>query len=126
MSQDGRGVSTLCQGQVCVCSIASRVKVGILWHMTVETPAATASPWVPTAETFAARLALIRQRMGWNIKEAARACGQPPATWRLWEIDGAQPRNIVAICKAIAGATGCDYLWLLLGPDGGRGPATVR
>lgn len=71
--------------------------------------------------TFGARLALVRMRMGWNMKEAARECGLNAQTWRLWEVDGATPRNQVRVTKQISSATGCDYLWLLLGPDRGDG-----
>ena len=62
--------------------------------------------------------------MGWNIKEAARECGLPGATWRLWEVDGALPRNIVTIAMVIASRTGCDYLWLVHGPSRGVYPPT--
>lgn len=77
----------------------------------VETP-----PWIPTDESFAARLALVRWRMGWNIKEAALACGVPAASWRLWELENAQPRRLVEIAARIAERTGVDYGWLLAGP----------
>jgi transcriptional regulator with XRE-family HTH domain len=87
-------------------------------HVTTGTPPAPIG-WIPSDATFAARLALIRQGKGWNIKEAARICGQPAATWRLWEIGGALPRNETVTGKAIATASGCDYLWLVHGP--GRG-----
>jgi hypothetical protein len=63
--------------------------------------------------------------MGWNIKEAARECGLPAATWRLWEIDGALPRNIVTVSMTIATRTRCDYLWLLTGSDRPRTPTTL-
>jgi hypothetical protein len=42
--------------------------------MTTVLPAA--DKWVPEL-TFGARLALVRHRMGWNIKEAAAACDLP-------------------------------------------------
>jgi hypothetical protein len=54
--------------------------------------------------------------MGWNLKEAARECGLPAATWRLWE-EGAAPRNLVTICMAIRSRTGVDLDWLLRGPS---------
>ncbi|HEX6970261.1 MAG TPA: helix-turn-helix transcriptional regulator [Micromonosporaceae bacterium] len=79
--------------------------------------------WIPTTDTFAARLALVRHRMGWNIKEAARECGVGAATWRDWETAGAMPRNLVTIAMTIATRTGCDYLWLVHGP--GRGGAAT-
>lgn len=85
----------------------------------------TSQPWIPGDDTFGARLALVRQRMGWgNVAEAAQACGIPVPSWRNWERDGRQPRNIVEIASVIAEKTGCDYMWLLSGPRG-RLVATV-
>mgnify|MGYP000856799055 CR=1 FL=1 len=86
--------------------------------MTTETTS-TNQQWIPGVDTFAARLALVRHRMGWNIKEAARECGVGAATWRDWETAGAMPRNLVTIAMTIATRTGCDYLWLVHGPDRG-------
>lgn len=81
----------------------------------------TAQPWIPGDETFGARLALIRQHMGWgNVAEAAQACSVPVPSWRNWERDGRNPRDIVDIAKKIADRTGCDYLWLLTGRRIGR------
>lgn len=78
--------------------------------------------WIADASTFGARLALIRQRMGWgNIDRAARACGIAPETWRSWERDGREPHRLTTVAKQISGATGCDYLWLVFGPDRGAG-----
>jgi transcriptional regulator with XRE-family HTH domain len=77
-----------------------------------------AQGWVPDVSTFGARLALVRQRMGWtNIKEAADACAIPPQTWRQWESDKFVPRQLVNACMKIAGVTGVDYRWLALGPE---------
>lgn len=74
--------------------------------------------WVPDLSTFGARLALVRQRMGWtNIKEAAVACAISPETWRRWEAGRFEPRQLVNACMKIAGVTGVDYRWLALGPD---------
>lgn len=69
--------------------------------------------WVPK-DTFGARLALVRQRMGWNIREAAIACGQKPQSWSNWEA-GHGCRNMEAVARSIADATGCDYVWLMAG-----------
>lgn len=93
--------------------------------MTVETRPDTRG-WTANDNTFGARLALIRQRMGWgNVTEAANACGLPVESWRNWERDGMEPRRIRAVAQTIAAVTGCDFLWLLLGPDrGGGGGAT--
>jgi len=96
--------------------------VGILCHMTTE---ASAPTWIPSDATFGTRLAMVRQRMGWNQAEAARACGLPQTSWREWELEIGAPRNLVVIVKQIASAAGCDYLWLLAGPDG-KSPEPTR
>lgn len=71
--------------------------------------------WTVDDSTFGARLALVRQRMQWNIKEAARECGIPAASWGTWE-GGAMPRRYTEMCRLISDRTGCDYGWLLDGP----------
>jgi transcriptional regulator with XRE-family HTH domain len=80
--------------------------------------------WIPTDDTFGARLALVRQRMGWgNVKEAAMACGVPAGSWRNWERDGRLPRDLAKIAALIAERTGADCDWLIRGaayPQGGR------
>lgn len=82
----------------------------------VGTAKGAGQPWIPAADTFGARLALVRQHMAWgNIVEAATACTLPVASWRNWERDGRSPRNIVEISRKIAARTGCDFLWLLTG-----------
>jgi transcriptional regulator with XRE-family HTH domain len=74
--------------------------------------------WVPDVATFGARLALLRQAMGWtNVKEAANACSIGPENWRRWESGKFEPRGLVSACMKIAGVTGVDYRWLALGPD---------
>ena len=74
--------------------------------------------WTPDVSTFGARLALVRQRMGWgNVKQAADLCGTPVQSWRGWERDGLMPRSLITVCIKIAGVTGVDYRWLALGPD---------
>lgn len=78
--------------------------------------------WTADDESFGARLALIRQRMSWNIAEAARACGVNGESWRLWE-QGRMPSRITTIAMSIASASGCDYLWLVHGP--GRGGSVL-
>lgn len=92
--------------------------------MTVEAAPPDQQGWTPTDSTFGARLALIRQRMAWgNVKEAAEACGLPAENWRRWERDGIEPRRLTTIAMTIATRTGCDYLWLVHGPNRG---STVR
>jgi len=91
---------------------------GMVWLMTQTIPATQeAAAWVPDDSTFGARLALIRQRMGWNIAEAARECGVNTESWRLWEQAGREPRQLVTICMAIATRTGVDVDWLIKGPS---------
>jgi hypothetical protein len=80
-----------------------------------------ATDWIPDDGNFGARLALVRQRMGWgNVKEAADACGVPVASWRNWERDGRLPRRPEAVVGQIAARAGCDYVWLLAGRRGVR------
>lgn len=85
----------------------------------MTTPQVERETWVPEI-TFGARLALVRHRMGWNIKEAAQACGLPAQSWRGWELDGREPHRLVTIAMTIAQRTGVDYLWLCHGPGRGQ------
>jgi hypothetical protein len=81
-----------------------------------EMVVSTRTGWTADDSTFGARLALVRQRMGWgNLKQAAVACGVPAESWRRWERDGRSPRDILEIAAIIADRTGCDYGWLLAG-----------
>jgi hypothetical protein len=83
--------------------------------MTQAAVQSTAS-WIPDDSSFGARLALIRQRMGWgNVKRAALACGLPAESWRTWERDNVSPREILEIAEKISEHTGCDYGWLVGG-----------
>ena len=93
----------------------------------MTTPVEETSPgWVADASTFGARLALVRQRMGWgNVEKAARECGIPVETWRSWERDNREPHRLVTIAMAIATKTGCDYLWLVHGPQRGGAVRTT-
>ena len=84
--------------------------------------------WVPVVDNFGARLALVRQRMRWgNVKEAAESCGLPVQSWRNWERDNGQPRDIVKAAQRISAVSGVNYYWLL---DGNamemRGPSSTR
>jgi transcriptional regulator with XRE-family HTH domain len=69
--------------------------------------------WVPE-DNFGARLALVRQRMGWNVKQAAEACGFGAQSWHNWE-DGKNPRGFETVARQISDATGCNLVWLLAG-----------
>lgn len=72
------------------------------------------SPWVPDLSTFGERLAVVRQRMHWNVKEAAAACGLPAQSWRNWE-RGVRCQDLQEVCAAISRATGADFDWLMRG-----------
>ncbi len=73
--------------------------------------------WIPDLTGFGARLALVRQHMGWgNVKQAASLCGIAVETWRTWERDNVAPKHPLPACMKIAGVTGVDYRWLALGP----------
>lgn len=85
--------------------------------------------WVPTTSSFGARLALIRWKMGWNMKEAALACGFSQQSWRGWELRGSDPRGFADVARKISERTGVDEYWILTGrelaphpsgPDGGN------
>lgn len=70
--------------------------------------------WIPTANQFGARLALIRQGRGWtSVKEAAVLCGIPQGSWQDWEKNDRKPREYEAACRKIAAASGCDLTWLI-------------
>lgn len=91
----------------------------ILRCMTTSAGTTPPAPWVPDTSTFGARLALVRQKMGWgNVKVAAQQCGVPVESWRNWERDGMEPRRLVTIAMAIATRTGVDVDWLVYGPNG--------
>lgn len=93
--------------------------------LAMSTTEQRAPGWTADASTFGARLALIRQRMGWsNVAMAARACGVPVDSWRNWEVDGREPHRLTTIAMTIATTAGCDYLWLVHGPE--RGAVTTR
>ena len=87
--------------------------------------------WIPRDDTFGARLALVRQRFGWNLKEASLACGLPQNAWLEWESKGRVPRNFAQVAEQISDATGADDYWLMTGrtredlpsgPNGGPSP----
>lgn len=75
-----------------------------------------APPWIPNDRTFGARLALVRQHMGWgNVDRAAEECGIRPNSWRNWERDNRRPMRYDETCALIAARTGCDRYWLMTG-----------
>lgn len=72
-------------------------------------------PWIPSTETFGARIALLRQNMAWpTIKEAALACGIGRQSWSNWEA-GKRVMDYQDVCRKIADRTGVDEYWLLTG-----------
>ncbi len=72
--------------------------------------------WVPDPSSdFGARLALVRQHMAWNGKQAADACGIDPQSWRSWETAGRRPRDYAKVCQRISEASGVSVIWLMTG-----------
>lgn len=89
--------------------------------------------FVPRTNSFGARLALIRWQMGWNMKEAALACGFSQQSWRGWELQGHDPRGFAEVAERIAERTGIDEYWILTGkerpaggPTGGPGESSPK
>lgn len=77
--------------------------------------------WIPDDSTFGARLALVRQHMGWgNVLKAAEECKVPVESWRRWERDGRRPHDIQEQAEKISERTGCDFDWLLRGRRTGQ------
>ena len=70
--------------------------------------------WIPDTSTFGARLALVRWRMGWNLREAERECNITQNLWGGWE-DGKEPRNFIEIVNRIVLRTGVEKVWLMTG-----------
>jgi len=99
-------------------------------HVLAHTPKMTVQlDWIPSIDDFAARLVLIRHKMGWNLKEAALACGIRAQSWREWELEHRKPRDYENVCRQISEHSGCNLVWLMTGytpptPGGGiaRGP----
>lgn len=77
-------------------------------------PAITEGPWIPE-DTFGVRLAIVRTRLGWNLDEAARACGTSGKQWKRWETGDQLPRDLHAVARRVSDATGCNFEWLMLG-----------
>jgi hypothetical protein len=71
--------------------------------------------WIPDTTTFAARLALIRREMRWNLKEASAECGLPSMnSWGNWEA-GSMPRNYMDAVDLIVKRTRVNRMWLMMG-----------
>jgi hypothetical protein len=80
--------------------------------------------FVPRTNSFGARLALIRWHMGWNMKEAALACGFSQQSWRGWELLGHDPRGFAEVAERISERTGIDEYWILTGKEQPAGGPT--
>lgn len=72
--------------------------------------------WVPSVDSFGARLALVRNHLGLNVKAAAERAGMDHSSWGTWE-RGRQPRDLLDKARQISEALGCDFVWLLTGSD---------
>ncbi len=68
---------------------------------------------IPT-DTWGTRLAIVRQKMGWNITEAARECGQTATSWQNWE-NGKGCREMHRVAAKVARRTGYSFTWLIAG-----------
>lgn len=88
------------------------------------TSEAIGTNWIPDTSTFGARLALVRWRMGWNLKEAATECNVGQNSWGNWE-EGAMPRNYVEIVNRIVLRTRVNKLWLIDGTGSPENPEPV-
>lgn len=53
--------------------------------------------------------------MGWNVKEAALACGLSESNWRGWEMDGRLPHKLNEVAAKIAKTSGVSKYWLMDG-----------
>jgi hypothetical protein len=80
--------------------------------------------WIPSADSFGARLALVRNHLGLNARAAAERAGVDDSSWLAWETKGTKPRDLVERARQISDALGCDFLWLLTGSSEG-GNATA-
>jgi hypothetical protein len=66
------------------------------------------------ADTFAARLVLIRHDLDLTTVEAGSRCGIHYATWNTWE-RGGSPRNMADVVNKISRALDIDPNWLMWG-----------
>lgn len=97
-------------------------------HAEPQTQAQSSPRGSIPADSFAARLVLVRHFAGrLSIEQAARQCGLNAGNWAHWE-DGRRPRDQVAVTTAIADALDIDRNWLLFGGPlaGPRGMPTKR
>ncbi|MBW4032994.1 MAG: helix-turn-helix transcriptional regulator [Acidobacteria bacterium] len=92
----------------------------------MTTSPTVALDWVPDLSSFAARMALVRHSMGWNLKEASVKAGLTVNAWARYE-EGMRPRDLVEVVEKVTRATGVNRTWLAFGyvePPGGIEPPT--
>jgi hypothetical protein len=110
-----------------VTDVATLAVMSISEGTSEQAEATLGEDWTPDDSTFGARLALIRQKMGWgNIAKAAKECGVPTDSWRNWEVDGREPHRLVTIAMAIATRTRVNLDWLVYGPNAKRSAPNGR
>jgi hypothetical protein len=84
----------------------------------------TDARWIPDTSTFAARLVLVRWKMGWNRAEASKECNlASPNAWATWE-EGSMPRQFVENVNRIVLRTKVDRMWLMTGEGSPEAPKT--
>ncbi len=76
-------------------------------------PVGMASTWRP-ADTFGARLLLVRHEKKMSVEVAAHAAGVPPASWSSWE-RGSLPRDMPTVTQKISSRLDVDRDWLMWG-----------
>jgi transcriptional regulator with XRE-family HTH domain len=74
----------------------------------------TSAPWIPQTDSLAARFALIRREMGWNLTEAATECHLQAGAWSRIE-QGMRPRDLLETVERVVARTGVSRFWLLTG-----------
>jgi transcriptional regulator with XRE-family HTH domain len=66
-------------------------------------------------DAFRVRIAMVRAMRGWNVKQAAEACGLSPENWRMWEKTGRRPQDYETVCRRIAEGSGFSKSWISSG-----------
>ncbi len=85
--------------------------------MTINAEQTTITDWVPSTDTFGARLALVRQKMGWNQKQASEECDLSINAWARYEDEGGVA-DLIGTVRKIVSRTGVNEMWLLTGVKG--------
>lgn len=95
--------------------------VGIAYSVPMSTTqsvspdeAEQAHPGIPL-DSFRVRIAAIRAERGWNVSQAAMACGLSVENWRKWEKNGRRPQAYEETCRRIADGSGYDRAWIASG-----------